>query len=247
MSTATRYLRSHNYLAGRAQNRLQSISLANGGAGTGKPPAFANGMKPAELPLIIPAAFTAEVLSPYRKNARYLKSAQIDDLRPMIGTWKRSRSPPAHVARDGRPTLMRASGRFAIGESCYIDDTGHFNAVEFNICFNQLAYVTFGKCFDEALIPELSFLEFSEFRRVQLPCWLIVAIDDVRFSKQLDRTDFHAELTLDEIRSARGARFFFTSIAFSDREGVKASGKVVLSYNSENFSRNVCGSGCNSV
>jgi hypothetical protein len=242
MNTATQYLRSHNYLAGRAQNRKRSIGLATGGASTGKLPAVGNGGMPAGLPLIIPAPFTAEVLSPYRKNARYLKSAQIDDLRPTIGTPKLSRPPAGHMAADGRSTLMRASGRFSIGESCYIDDTGHFNAVEFNICFNQLAYVTFGKCFDEALIPELSFLEFSEFRRAQLPCWLIVAIDGVRFSKQLDRTDFHAELTLDEIRSARGAKFFFTSIAFSDRQGVKASGKVVLSYNSENYSRNVCNS-----
>jgi hypothetical protein len=135
MNPAIRYLRSHNFLAGRAQNRKRSIGLANGGAGTGKLPAIGNGGKPAGLPLIIPAAFTAEVLSPYRKNARYLKSA----------------------------------------------------------------------------------------------------IDGVRLSKQLDRTDFHAQLTLDEIRLARGAKFFFTSIAFSDRQGVKASGKVVLSYNSENI------------
>ena len=37
--------------------------------------------------------------------------------------------------------LISAKGRFSIPDSCYIDDTGHFNAVEFNICFNQLAYV----------------------------------------------------------------------------------------------------------
>ncbi|MEO1375818.1 MAG: FcoT family thioesterase, partial [Cyanobacteria bacterium J06635_10] len=30
---------------------------------------------------------------------------------------------------------------FSIPESCYIDDTGHFNSVEFNICYNQLFYI----------------------------------------------------------------------------------------------------------
>ncbi|MGW6540873.1 FcoT family thioesterase [Streptomyces sp. NPDC055051] len=41
---------------------------------------------------------------------------------------------------DGRP--LTGSGMFTIPEPCYIDDTGHFNAVEFNICYNQLAYYT---------------------------------------------------------------------------------------------------------
>jgi len=38
---------------------------------------------------------------------------------------------------------MLAYGNFTIGDSAYIRSTGHFNAVELIICFNQLAYSAF--------------------------------------------------------------------------------------------------------
>ena len=174
-------------------------------------------VKDVPLPAVAEAQFIAKVLTPYRAQARYLRTAQIDGLGEGADAG----------ARRG---LFTASGTFSIGESCYIDDTGHFNAVEFNICFNQLAYVVFGKCIDEGLIPELSFIDFDEFRRGQLPCWLIVGVDGVRFSKQLDRNDFRAALRVERMSSVRGTKFFFTTIAFSDSEGVKTTGSVVLSY-----------------
>jgi FcoT-like thioesterase domain len=208
------------------------------------------------LPLDVPAAFLGKVLTPYRPNARYLESARIESLgakQPVLGSCGRScatckvrscegianKTPPAPIITDAASAtpfdagrkLFTATGTFSIGNSCYIEDTGHFNAVEFNICFNQLAYVAFAKCIDEALVPELAFLDFDGFQRGQLPSWLIVGIDGVRFSKQLDRRAFSAELTVVRMSSVRGTKFFFTTIAFSDSEGVKTSGSVVLSYN----------------
>jgi len=85
----------------------------------------------------------ADILRPYRPHARYLKSAEITAFR-------------AKAADDKSKTaLVTAGGRFSIPESCYIDDTGHFNAVEFNICFNQLAYVAFGKCLEANILKNL--------------------------------------------------------------------------------------------
>jgi FcoT-like thioesterase domain len=209
-----------------------------------------------KLPLGISTAFLTKVLTPYRTNARYLQSARIESLgttEPAVGSCGRScatckvrscasisdKVPAAPIVTDttsgelfdaGRK-LFTATGTFSIGESCYIDDTGHFNAVEFNICFNQLAYVAFAKCIDEGLVPELAFLDFAAFQRGQLPSWLIVGVDGVRFSKQLDRRAFSAELTVVRMSAVRGTKFFFTTIAFSDSEGVKTTGSVVLSYN----------------
>jgi hypothetical protein len=84
-----------------------------------------------QAPIEISPAFVADILSPYKAHARYLKTAEIASFREKSSDDK------------GKGALAKGVGRFAILESCYIDNTGHFNAVEFNICFNQLAYVMF--------------------------------------------------------------------------------------------------------
>ncbi|NJR65313.1 MAG: hypothetical protein HC772_08340, partial [Leptolyngbyaceae cyanobacterium CRU_2_3] len=53
-------------------------------------------------------------LAPYKEHCRYLKRAQFQS--PVIST--------------GREQSWLINGDFAIPESCYIDDTGHFNSVE---------------------------------------------------------------------------------------------------------------------
>jgi hypothetical protein len=206
-------------------NGASTRPTAAGATGSGQPAGAGHA-----LPLAIADAFVAEILKPYRTHARYLKSAEI-----------------AHVrdtgACNGAPaeaSLVTATGRFSIPESCYIDDTGHFNAVEFNICYNQLAYVLFGKCVEAGILQKLvrgkaSIPSFAEFMQHQLPSMLIVRIDGVRFLKQMRSDDFRAELRIDKFTTRGPAWFFFTSITFSDCEGVKAEGSVVLAF-SPNYS-----------
>ena len=171
-----------------------------------------------ELPMDVSEAFVADILKPYRPNAKYLKSAQITQFREsMEGNAK-------------RVPLVTAKGRFSIPESCYIDDTGHFNAVEFNICYNQLAYVMFGKCFETGIVPKLRFLTLGEYRHHQLQSCFIASLES-RFLKQLKGNDFRGELTLNRLSWAGGMLFCFTSIAYSDGEAVKAHGPVVLAFN----------------
>ena len=170
-----------------------------------------------ELPIDISEAFVADILKPYRPNAKYLKSAQITQFREsMDGDAK-------------RVPLVTAAGRFSIPESCYIDDTGHFNAVEFNICYNQLAYVMVGKCIDADIAQKLK-LTLGEYKQHQLQSCFIVSLES-RFLKQLKGDDFRGELIVNKASSIRGALFCFTTIAFSDSEGVKAQGSVVLAFN----------------
>jgi len=177
-----------------------------------------------ELPINISETFVAEILSPYRPNARYLKSAQITSfLEKRAADEKR-----------GGGGLLSGTGRFAIPESCYIDDTGHFNAVEFNICFNQLAYVVFGKAVDAGILEKLraekvDVPSFADFKRHQLPAMVIVSMES-RYYKQLRSADFSGNLTINKISSVGGAWFFFTTINFADQDGVKAKGSVVLAY-----------------
>jgi|GEM_PF-441829 len=170
-----------------------------------------------KLPIAISGEFVAETLRPYRANARYLRSAEITQVRD-----------PERPAK-GAP-MVTASGRFAIPESCYIDDTGHFNAVEFNICYNQLAYVMFGKCFETRVVPKLRFLTLPQYRQHQLQSCFIISLES-RFLQPLDGREFHGELVLDRLSWAGGVLFCFTSIAFGDAGGIKAHGQVVLAFN----------------
>src|SRR5688572_6040661 len=94
----------------------------------------------------------ATLLEPYRPQCKYLKSAVVEDARPgaeYLVTAPGTRSADAALgsARPGAEVQpVRARGEFRIQESFYIADTGHFNAVEFNVCYNQLAYVLIGQC-----------------------------------------------------------------------------------------------------
>jgi hypothetical protein len=171
-----------------------------------------------ELPIAISEPFVADILKPYRPNAKYLRSGQITQFRD------------ATQGGAGRAPVVTAVGRFSIPESCYIDDTGHFNAVEFNICYNQLAYAMFGKCFDTGIVPRLRFLTLGEYKEHQLQSCFIASLES-RFFKQLKGGDFRGELVVNKISAAGGALFCFTSIRFSDCEDVKAQGEVVLAFN----------------
>ncbi|MEU3959720.1 FcoT family thioesterase [Streptomyces buecherae] len=97
------------------------------------------------------------VLTPYKPHCRYLKSA----------TVTRQGEP-----RDGGRVSARAE--FGIPESCYIDDTGHFNSVEFNLCFNQLVYYLLAKSVKERAMWPFSTWTLDEFWDRQLPDILIV-------------------------------------------------------------------------
>jgi hypothetical protein len=169
-----------------------------------------------ELPIDISEEFVADTLKPYRPNSKYLHRAQITHV-------QRSESPEVGVP------LVTAAGTFSIPESCYIDNTGHFNAVEFNICYNQLAYVMFGKCFETGIAPKLRFLTLPEYRRHQLQSCYIVSLES-RFLKQLNSQDFRAELMLNKVSWLAGVLFCFTAVAFSDCDGVKAHGPIVLAF-----------------
>jgi hypothetical protein len=95
----------------------------------------------------------------------------------------------------GRPTV---TGRFEIGDSCYIDDTGHFNAVEFNICYNQMAYYLIAKSVKEGLLPVFAGWDLEDFFRLQLPNILIVDFRS-NFKRQMRGKRFSGSVTLTEV------------------------------------------------
>jgi len=126
-------------------------------------------------------ALRARVMQVYLPQCRYLSEAVVDATPGPDGS--------------GGPT---ATGRFEIGDSCYIDDTGHFNAVEFNICYNQMAYYLIAKSVKEGLLPVFAGWALDDFFRLQLPNILIVDFRST-FKRQMRGKHFSGSVTVTEV------------------------------------------------
>lgn len=78
-----------------------------------------------------------------------------------------------------------AYGNFTIGESAYIRSTGHFNAVELILCFNQLAYSAFAPAVLNEEIRVLRGWSIDDYCQHQLSSMLIRKASS-RFRKPLN-------------------------------------------------------------
>jgi FcoT-like thioesterase domain len=103
------------------------------------------------------SSLLARVLRPYKPHCRYLQSATV--------RFKLGQSGSRH------PSCV---GEFQIPESCYIDSTGHFNSVEFNICYNQLAYYAIARLIADGSMEIFDGWTLDDFWSRQLPDVLIV-------------------------------------------------------------------------
>lgn len=146
-------------------------------------------------------------LNPYKSHCRYLLGA----------TAKRS--------EDG-VSLVEAEGEFSIPESCYIASTGHFNAVEFNICYNQLAYYLLAEIIQNGWIPALVNWKLSDFRQRQLPNCLIVRLHCC-FRNPLDARLFTGRIAVNKMSVKQGTIFMKTSCTFEDTSGASCKGEAL--------------------
>ncbi|MFK4267782.1 FcoT family thioesterase [Streptomyces milbemycinicus] len=156
-------------------------------------------------------ALRERVLRPYRTNCRYLG--------------------PAEIRLDNE--AVTASGAFRIGESCYIDDTGHFNAVEFNICFNQIAYYLIAKCAQNRLPPVFAAWTLDDYWQRQLSDILITRFTS-RFHRAIRGQEFRGELSFTDfkLRSGDNGRaplaLIESECRFWDEGGGRCTGEIQI-------------------
>ena len=163
-------------------------------------------------PLDVPADFMAEVLKPYRDNAKYLQSAQITRFETL----------PAREGGKSPAVVATGRGRFSIPESCYIDDTGHFNAVELLICYNQLMYSSLAIAIDQQLHSSLAGWSIEDFWSRQLPSILIYRTA-ATYRSPIDSTNMRARFTITEAKTSaaeRGILKLATHVEFTDGKGL---------------------------
>ncbi len=153
--------------------------------------------------------FLGQVLKPYHLHSRYLKRA----------TFQQSDNFAVQS--------LIMTGEFAIPESCYIDDTGHFNAVEYNISFNQICYVHLAHCIKNQLIPELSDYNIETFWEKQLPNVLIAKLAS-SYQSQMNAKHYYGTYGIHTIKKTAKCTFVKTYCHFHDDGNGKSTGEVTL-------------------
>ncbi|HAS45544.1 MAG TPA: hypothetical protein DCS93_33980 [Microscillaceae bacterium] len=157
----------------------------------------------------IEEGFVQKVMKPYRANSTYLQSAEF-------------------VQQAGNELAgLTMEGTFNIPESCYIDDTGHFNAVEYNICYNQIGYVFLGHCIKNGLIPALSAYDETSFFEKQLSNILIVKIAS-SYKKPINPKQFYGTYGIKSTMVKSKCVFLETYCNFYDDGVGKSQGEVLL-------------------
>ncbi|THV29134.1 FcoT family thioesterase [Glycomyces paridis] len=158
---------------------------------------------------LLDRALLDRVLKVYKPHCRYLQSAQV---------------PPGDA--------VRAACEFEIPESCYIDDTGHFNSVEFNICYNQALYWLVATSVRDRLLPVLSGWSMDDFWARQLPDIYIAAYEAVFRAPMRGRELFHGELEVKRAKVRRasagrpGVVWLDTACRFWEDGGGNADGRI---------------------
>ncbi len=151
-----------------------------------------------------------QVMKPYKDNCQYLKTTNLTT---------------EGILSDGE--YLTGNAQFSIPESCYIDDTGHFNAVEFNICYNQLMYYTIAKAVKEQAAEMFDDWDMETYWRRQLPDILIVDFKS-SFKRPLNSNEFFGEIEFISSRAIKSFQYINTLIRFTDGENGYCEGAVKL-------------------
>lgn len=182
----------------------------------------------------IAPAFLSSILAPYQPTGTdYLRAAKV--VQGLLD------NDPGEVEEKSTP-IITTEGQYSIPSSCYIQSTGHFNAVEFLICYNQLAYATFGHLIAEDILKhlpdgrvsaacqlELKRLSISLFLTKQLSSMFILKAE-TRFKRVINAGNFRCALSVDSIFYRHRTLFTNTHCEFSDDHGGGADGTVLLAY-----------------
>lgn len=149
----------------------------------------------------LPLATLDEVLGLYQPECRFLKEAEF--LYPEI------------------------RGRFGISQSFYLNpgmDTGHFNAVDMMICYNQMAFSFFAEAVRRELIPELS---YENIKRTPIKNSFIIGMDNIHFKTIINPQEFEGRFRLLETTSKKEGKLYLFRTEYDFGAG-KATGNVNL-------------------
>ena len=157
----------------------------------------------------IDAELLQRVLAPYKPDARYVHHAEL--------IFSGDGGGPRH---DAPASWLRLACRCGFELPCYIEATGHLNAVECNITYNQMLYLCLAEAVRRGLLPELLHWTLDEFFRRQLPD-VLIADYRVRFLRPLASARYTAWFTITGVlpKPHRDLLLLTTRAGFRDDNG----------------------------
>ena len=151
------------------------------------------------------------VLSCYRDHCQYVKKAGIYS----------SEHGPLDPNRDA---LLSLKAELSVPVSCYIDDTGHFNAVEFNICYNQMMYLLMAHGVEQGIL-DIGIADLAEFKQRMLSDILIIEMKN-KFRQAICDDKIYGTVSIHQCVLKRNLYIVKTSCQFFDSKGGKQFGDV---------------------
>lgn len=154
------------------------------------------------------------------------EATAIEDLRDDVALLDRTMSPYAskgtiylkNATVERRGDIVVGAGDLGFQQSCYIEETGHFNAVEFIISYNQLIYYTLAASVRDGLLPQMSNWDLADYWERQLPSVLISKMA-TRFRQPINSRNYRGLLTITDIEFRERSRPLIalqTTVEFSD-------------------------------
>ncbi|GAB1544103.1 FcoT family thioesterase [Scytonema sp. NUACC21] len=158
------------------------------------------------------------ILLPYKDDCKYLKKAKFQYLEP---------KKLVSISERNHQGLWFTKGYFSIPESCYIADTGHFNAVEYNICYNQLGYTMVAHLLENKLLKGMESWNIATYKERQLPDFLIVKFSST-FKKPINSSLFQGTFSIYKYSVRDKLIMLKTECAFYDNNGGWAEGDATV-------------------
>lgn len=125
------------------------------------------------------------------------------------------------------------AGKFSIPHSFYVASTGHFNAVEFVICFDQLYYVFFGEAVRRGLFPKMELDSLEDCRKALLSDRCTKEFKDIRFKTQINPKSFSGCFFIRDRKKDEKSEAWLIDSKFKDSTGGKATGQVTVCFRIE--------------
>lgn len=150
-------------------------------------PAPTSDSQPDRIVTAIAEDLRERVLRPYLPVSRYVRRARL--ARPQSPGVPRSNAPES---------WLRLDADCAIQAPCYIESTGHFNAVELNITYNQMLYLCLAESMRLGLFGEPAWT-LEQFFQAQLPNVLITDYQ-AKFRRPMTSAKFTSWFMLESVQ-----------------------------------------------
>jgi hypothetical protein len=152
----------------------------------------------------------------------------------ILDTMLQAYYPECRYLKEANFDFPKMESKFSIPKTFYGSQSGHFNATEMMMCYNQMSYAFFAKSLEEGLIEPVGTLPLNEFIKCQMGNCLLARLNNIKFKSQIDAKDFSGKIVLKKSPKRGNNVFVTTDFSFYDTNGGYASGEALIAFITKN-------------